>query len=60
MHRIEQIQSQRQEVAGEIDRLVRKAHREAEEAIERARRYAGLGTWASGTVGAFASCARQS
>ena len=60
LNRRELIQSQRESVANEVDRLVRQAHREAQEAIERARRYAGFGTWGSGTVAGFASCARHS
>jgi hypothetical protein len=60
MNRKDLIVWQRQSVAEEIDRLVRNAHLEAQEAIERARSYAGFGTWASGTAGGFASCARHS
>ena len=60
MNRKDVIVRQRQSVAEEIDRMVSEARREAEEAIERARRYAGLGTWESGTAAGFASCARHS
>jgi hypothetical protein len=60
MNRKDLIVWQRQSVAEEIDRMVSNAQREAEEAIERARSYAGFGTGASGTATGFASCARQS
>ncbi len=60
MNRKDLIVRQRQSVAEEIDRMVKNAEREAQEAIERARSYAGFGTWPSGTAGAFASCARHS
>ena len=60
MDRKDLIVWQRQSVADEIDRLVRQAQREAEEAIARARGYAGFGTWGTGTVAGFASCARHS
>ena len=58
MNRKDVIVRQRQSIAEEIERMVRQARREAEEAIERAR-YAGLPT-GSGTAGGFASCARHS
>jgi hypothetical protein len=59
MNRKDVIVRQRQSVAEEIDRMVRQARREADEAIQRAR-YAGFGTSGSGTVAGFASCARHS
>ena len=60
MNRKDLIVWQRQSIADEIDRMVNEARREAEEAIQRARGYAGFGTWESGTVAGFASCARHS
>ena len=60
MNRKDLIVRQRQSVAEEIDRMVKDAEREAQEVIERARSYAGFGTWASATAGGFASCARHS
>ena len=60
MNRKDLIVWQRQSIAAEIERMVRSAQLEAEEAIERARHYAGFGTSASGTAGDLASCARHS
>ena len=60
MNRKDLIHYQRTAVAAEVERLVKAAQREAEEAIERARRYAGFETSASGTLEGFASCARHS
>jgi len=59
MNRKDLIVRQRQSVTEEIERMVRQAQREAEEAIQRAR-YAGFRACGSGTAGGLASCARQS